>query len=101
MRGKQNLTVIVFSPSIVATGHVAFIFAAGWVGAARPLTADLAAFLVRAVAAAVLARADDLEGAAVAVLAPEWTPAAAAVAPMRPENAPEERRQRIWVTILQ
>ena len=35
------------------------------------LTANLAALLVRAVAAAVLARADDVEGAAVAVLAPE------------------------------
>ena len=35
------------------------------------LTANLAALLVGAVPASVLARADDVEGAAVAVLAPE------------------------------
>ena len=64
------------------------------------LTANLAALLVGAVSTAVLAWADDVEGAAVAVLAPERAstadPAAAGW-----EDAPEERRQRIRVAILQ
>ena len=66
------------------------------------LTANLAALLVGAVSAAVLARAEDVEGAAVAVLAPERArgPAAAVRSP-RQEYAPEERCQRVRVAVLQ
>ena len=65
------------------------------------LTANLAALLVGAVAAAVLARAEDVEGAAVAVLAPERARCTLDSSPLGQEDAPEERRQRVWVAILQ
>ena len=66
------------------------------------LTANLAALLVGAVAAAVLARAEDVEGAAVAVLAPERAHRCALdSSPLGQEYAPEERRQRIGVAVLQ
>ena len=65
------------------------------------LTTNLAALLVGAVAAAVLARAEDVEGAAVAVLAAERARCTLDSSPLGQEDAPEERRQRVRVAVLQ